>query len=141
MCVKSTVDQTLHAAGLRKIHEMLGGDTELSDAFFTSLSAVAPDLARYIVEFIYGQVFRRPGLTAREQEMITLAVLTAQGGSQAEITLHVKVALATGLSATQIIDVLTHCAPHAGIPRAVQAVNAAREVFVQRGLMPQPSKD
>lgn len=37
-----------------------------------NLSDIAPDLARYIIEFAFGQIYERPGLSLQERELLTL---------------------------------------------------------------------
>ena len=52
-----------------------------------NLSDIAPDLARYIIEFAFGQIYERPGLSLQERELLTLSsLLTAAGTYQRSIT-------------------------------------------------------
>lgn len=45
-----------------------------------NLSDIAPDLARYIIEFAFGQIYERPGLSLQERELLTLSSLLTAGG-------------------------------------------------------------
>ena len=53
-----------------------------------NLSDIAPDLARYIIEFAFGQIYERPGLSLQERELLTLSSLRspAAGTYQRSIT-------------------------------------------------------
>ena len=42
---------------------------------------IAPDFARMIIEFPYGDVYSRPGLTPKERQIATLASLVTQGNA------------------------------------------------------------
>ena len=44
-----------------------------------NLSDIAPDLARYIIEFAFGQIYERPGLSLQERELLTLSSLLTAG--------------------------------------------------------------
>ncbi len=48
-------------------------DGDGGEAVIRSLEGLAPDLGRYIVEFAFGDIYAREGLTLRDRELITLA--------------------------------------------------------------------
>ena len=53
----------------------------------------APQLADYIVEFVFGDVFSRPQLDLKTREMITVSALTALGNAPAQLRAHIEGAL------------------------------------------------
>jgi 4-carboxymuconolactone decarboxylase len=61
-----------------------------------SLAATSPDLARYLVEFPFADIYSRPGLDLKTREMLTVAVLTVLGYPQAELKEHIQGALKVG---------------------------------------------
>jgi len=65
--------------------------------------------------------------------MITLAVLTALTKPN-QLKVHVKGAIANGVSVDEIREILIHSAVYAGIPCGVEAFNAAKEVLDEMGL-------
>lgn len=105
------------------------GDPPTVEGFLATFAAHAPDLGRYIVEFVCGDLMRRPDLTPRDLEVVTLTALAAQGGAEAVLALHVKAALRLGISSREIMAVFIHVAAYAGFPRAVAAVAVANLVF------------
>ena len=60
--------------------------------------------------------------------MITLAMLAGMGREN-EIKVHVRGALANGVSREEIAEVFLHAAVYAGVPAAVSGFRAASETF------------
>lgn len=105
-----------------------------ADPVLSEVAKIAPDLERFAMEFVFGQVLSRPGLDLKQREIATLATLTALGGAEAELRLHVGTALDVGLSKEQIVEVLLQQVVYAGFPRAINALLVAKGVFESRGL-------
>lgn len=63
-------------------------------------------------------------------------MLTALGGCEAQLTVHVGAALNVGLTPEQVVEALLHSAVYCGFPRALNTVAVARRVFDERGLLP-----
>jgi 4-carboxymuconolactone decarboxylase len=101
-----------------------------------SLADIAPELGHQIVAWGYGDVYARPDLEPQERQLVTLGILTALGGSEAQLEVHVGASLNVGLTPQQIIEVFLHSAVYCGFPRALNAVGVARKVFEERGLLP-----
>ena len=64
--------------GLAKLKEV---DGEAGERVMESLKDIAPDLARYIIEFAFGDVYSSPGLDLRSREIATVAALPRNGHS------------------------------------------------------------
>jgi 4-carboxymuconolactone decarboxylase len=103
-----------------------------------SLADIAPELGHQIVAWGYGDVYARPDLEPQQRQLVTLGILTALGGSEAQLEVHVGASLNVGLLPQQIIEVFLHSSVYCGFPRALNAVGVARKVFVERGLLPLP---
>ena len=101
-----------------------------------ALDGVAPDLARYVIEFGFGDVYSRPGLDLRTRELATVAALTALGHAQPQLKVHVNGALNVGCTPAEIIEVVIQMALYAGFPAALNAAASAKQVFAERGLLP-----
>ncbi len=97
-----------------------------------SLKDVAPDMARYIAEFPYGDIYSRPGLDLKTRELVTVASITTLGNAQPELKSHVHGALNVGCTPTEIIEVIIQMAVYAGFPAAINGLNIAKEVFEER---------
>jgi 4-carboxymuconolactone decarboxylase len=90
-----------------------------------------PDLEKLIIEFIYGRLHHRPHLQTVEREIIALAAITALGGCEAALAAHVELAIRSGLTEAQVLEVILHCSAYAGFPRAIAATRIATEVITQ----------
>ena len=86
------------------------------------------DLGRYVVEFAYGDIYSRDGLSLRDRELATVAVLTAQGGREPQLRFHLGAALNVGLSRQEVEEVILQTVPYAGFPTAINALNLLGEV-------------
>ncbi|MEX2100012.1 MAG: carboxymuconolactone decarboxylase family protein [Acidimicrobiia bacterium] len=117
--------------GLEKLAEI---DGEAGQRVMTALQDIAPDLARYIAEFAFGDVYSRPELVPRDRQLVTIGVLSALGGCEAQLRVHVGAALNVGLTPREIVEAVIHVVVYAGFPRALNAINVVREVFEERGV-------
>jgi 4-carboxymuconolactone decarboxylase len=86
-------------------------------------------------EWCWGYAWTRPGLERKTRSMLNLAMLTALG-KPAELKLHVKGALANGVSVDEIKEILLHATVYCGIPAGLDAFKAAHEVLRAEGAIP-----
>ena len=89
---------------------------------------IAPALAEYTDEVLFGDVWKRPGLSPRDRSLITVAALVA-GYRTNEPPFHLKKALDNGVSKEELIELITHLAFYSGWPTANSALPIARRVF------------
>lgn len=101
-----------------------------------SLKDVSPELGHQVVAWAFGEIYARPGLEPRERQLVTLGVLTALGGCEAQLEVHINAALNVGLTPEQITEALLHSVVYCGFPRALNATFTAKKVFAERGLLP-----
>ena len=97
-----------------------------------SLRDIAPDLATYVVEFAFGDIYSRSGLTLQERELITIVSLLTAGGCEPQLEVHINGALNVGILPDKIIEAFLQCIPYTGFPRVLNAVATAKKVFGQR---------
>ena len=96
---------------------------------------VAPDLAGYTDELLFGDVWRRTDLSSRDRSLVTLSALIA-GGKTAQLTGHLNRALDNGVTPMEIGGMITHLAFCTGWANAVSAIDVARPVLEKRGITP-----
>lgn len=94
---------------------------------------VAPALDTYAQKRVYGELWKRPGLSPRDRSMVTIAALIARDQASA-LNEHLNMALDNGVKPAEISETITHLAFYAGWENAVAAVVVAREVFAGRGI-------
>ncbi|ROU13346.1 carboxymuconolactone decarboxylase family protein [Kluyvera ascorbata] len=104
-------------------------DGKGGNAVVDSLKDIAPDFARYLLEFPFGDIYARPGLDLRSREIATVAALTAMGNAAPQLKVHIAAALHVGLTQDEIIEVIMQMAVYAGFPAALNGLFAAKEVF------------
>ncbi len=115
--------------GSRALSEIDGHGGE---AVIDQLADIAPDFARYLVEFPFGDTYSRPGLDLRSREVATIAALAALGNAAPQLKVHIAAGLNVGLSRVEIVEILMQMAVYAGFPAALNGLFAAREVFAAR---------
>jgi 4-carboxymuconolactone decarboxylase len=94
------------------------------------LADFAPALVEYTNNVLFGQVWERPELSARDRSLITVAALVA-GGNTEQLTFHLDYAKRNGLTEQELIEAITHLAFYAGWPKAMSAMTVAKTVFAK----------
>jgi 4-carboxymuconolactone decarboxylase len=97
-----------------------------------AMGDVAPVLAKYTDEVLFGDVWRRPGLSPRDRSLITVASLVALYRTN-ELPVHLKLALENGVTREELVEAITHLAFYAGWPTAATAEAIARRAFAEAG--------
>lgn len=120
------MESTRYERGLARLREV---DGSAGDKVIESLADISPDLGKYIIEFGFGDIYSRPGLTLQQRELATVAALTALGTAQPQLKVHIAAALNVGLSRTEIIETMLQMSLYVGFPAALNGVFAAKEVF------------
>ncbi|GLY80026.1 carboxymuconolactone decarboxylase family protein [Actinoallomurus iriomotensis] len=111
-------------------------DGEAGQKVVDSLADISPELAHQVVAWGFGEIYARPGLAPRDRQLVTLGILTALGGAEPQLEVHINAALNVGLTAQEIVEALLHSAGYCGFPRALNATFVAKKVFAERGLLP-----
>ena len=109
-------------------------DSTAGKNVIASLDAIAPDLGKYIIEFAFGDIYCRTGLSLPEREMITITSLLTAGGCEAQLEVHINGSLNVGISPEKIIETFMQCLPYTGFPKVLNAVNVAKKVFAARNI-------
>ncbi|MEF2145454.1 MAG: carboxymuconolactone decarboxylase family protein [Desulfovibrionaceae bacterium] len=112
--------------GLKMLAEV---DGKAGEEVLAVVQGICPDMVRYLIEFPFGDVYARPGLSLRDREIATLGMLAAKGGCLPQFKVHVRAGLHVGLSQKEILEIIIQTAVYAGFPAALNALFAANEVF------------
>lgn len=107
-------------------------DGHQGEAVIDSLADINPALGHHVAAFAFGDIYDRPHLDARSRQLVTLGALTALGGCEPQLKVHIGAALNVGLTREEITESLLHAAVYCGFPRALNATFVAREVFQER---------
>ncbi|MEU4197979.1 carboxymuconolactone decarboxylase family protein [Kribbella sp. NPDC026611] len=131
--INSQVEQARYQRGLEVLNAVDGGS---APAVMESLADISPALAHHVVAFGFGDIYSRPGLAPKQRQLVTLGILTALGGCEPQLEVHIKTSLNVGLTPTEIVETFVHAAGYAGFPRALNAITVAKKVFAERDLLP-----
>jgi 4-carboxymuconolactone decarboxylase len=112
--------------GWEKLKEI---DGEAGERVIDSLKDIAPEFARYLIEFPFGDIYSRPGLDLKSREIATVAALTALGNAAPQLKVHIQAALNVGCSRREVVETIMQMAVYAGFPAALNGLFAAQEVF------------
>ena len=115
--------------GLAKFVEIYG---DLAKTFLASIEDTAPDLGTYVMEFAFGDIHCRPGLSLPSREIATIAALTAIGTAGPQLHAHIDGALNVGCTEREVVEVIMQMALYAGFPAALNGIQIARQVFQER---------
>ena len=91
---------------------------------------IAPALGDYTDKVLYGDLWKRPGLSPRDRSLITVASLVALYRTN-ELSFHLKRARENGVTKDELIELITHLAFYSGWPTANSAVAIAKKVFAE----------
>lgn len=97
---------------------------------------IAPDFARYLIEFPFGDIHARPQLDLTAREIGVVAALTALGNAAPQLKVHLHGALNVGCSRAEVVEIIMQMAVYAGFPAALNGLFAAKEVFAERDAAP-----
>lgn len=123
---------TRYETGLKKLTEI---DGEAGQRVIDSLQVICPDLAKYIIEFPFGDIYARPQLDLKSREIATVAALTALGNCAPQLNVHIHGALNVGCTPDEVVEVILQMAVYAGFPAALNGMFVAKAVFAERGLI------
>ena len=126
-------NQTIGETRLERGKRMLAAiDGQAGQNVIDALDDIAPDFARYVFEFPFGDIYARPGLGLREREIATVAALTALGNAVPQLKVHIEAGLNVGVSKEEIVETIMQMSVYAGFPAALNGLFAAKEVFAAR---------
>lgn len=115
--------------GWEKLKEI---DGDAGERVIEALKDIAPDFARYIIEFPFGDIYARDVLTLKEREIATVSALAALGNAQPQLKVHIHGALNVGCTRQEVVEIMMQMAVYAGFPAALNGIFAAKEVFAER---------
>ncbi|WP_434763232.1 carboxymuconolactone decarboxylase family protein [Vibrio fortis] len=107
-------------------------DGEAGQNVIESLQDICPDLAKYTIEYPFGDIYARNGLDLKSREIATVAALTALGNCAPQLKVHLNAALNVGCSEEEIKEVVIQMSVYAGFPAALNGMFVFKEVLAER---------
>ena len=122
----TTTPETRAATGLAVQQRIVGSDR------IEQLYATAPADQQHIQRFLsancFGDHIARSGIDLPTRELLTLSMLVALGGCDAQVRAHVAANLNVGNDRPRLIDVVTQLLPFIGYPRTLNGLRAVDEI-------------
>lgn len=99
-------------------------------AWKEQLDAFAPGASDWVVGAVFGGTYQREGLDLRDRQMLTMAALAAMGGTEPQLTGHIRTAVdIAGMSKEQVAECFVHLMPYIGVPRVLAAMRCLTTAF------------
>jgi 4-carboxymuconolactone decarboxylase len=112
--------------GIKNINKLVpNGEVSV----INGLGSIAPDMAGYVLDFIFGDLYAREGIDIKTKQTITITTLAVLGNAKPQLAYHIKAALNLGFQRKEVVDILTHISGYAGFPAALNGIAVAKEVF------------
>ncbi|HEY0253952.1 MAG TPA: carboxymuconolactone decarboxylase family protein [Kofleriaceae bacterium] len=96
----------------------------------TPLVQAAPELEELVNEVLFGRIWSRGKLDLKMRSVAVIAALTATA-QRPQLKNYIANALNVGLTKEEIIEVLIQLVFYTGLPKVVNAIAAAQEVFAE----------
>ena len=95
------------------------------------LKVIAPEFAKLTQDFLFGDIWKRPGLSQRDKSLITVTCLVALNRIE-HVEFHLKKAFDNGLTKEELVAAITHIAFYAGWPTAASGFSHLKKVIDQK---------
>ena len=112
--------------GLKTRREVLGA--KWVDQAMAGVDDFNREFTELLNTYCWNDIWNRPGLSRKYRSVLNLGMLCALG-KEHELKLHIRGALTNGLTKDEIKEVFLQVAIYCGVPAAVVAFRAAKEVF------------
>jgi 4-carboxymuconolactone decarboxylase len=118
-------------AGLKTRREVLG------DAYVDAAVQKATDytwpMQQLVTEYCWNEIWNRPGLDRKQRSTLNLGMIAALGRMH-EFKIHVRGAIANGLTKEEIREIIMQITIYCGVPAGVDCQRVATEAFAEMGI-------
>ena len=94
------------------------------------LKSIAPDFAKLTQDFLFGDIWKRQGLSQRDKSLITVTCLVSLNRIE-QVEFHLRKAFENGLTKDELVAAITHIAFYAGWPTAASGFSHLKKVIEQ----------
>lgn len=99
-------------------------------AWKQQLDQYAPGASDWVVGAVFGGTYQREGLELRDRQMLNMAALAAMGGTEPQLTGHIKTAVdVAGMSKEDVAECFVHLMPYIGVPKTLAAMRCMKTAF------------
>ncbi len=122
---KQVTEETRFDEGLKAQKSIFG---DIIDKMHQNAPENQKHIQNYLSAFCFGDIYTRGGLDLKTRELLTLCILSALGGCEAQVKSHVNGNLSVGNDKNTMLEAITHCLPYMGFPRTLNAIACINEV-------------
>lgn len=108
-----------HDLGKKRLTDILGDKAE---EVINTFESISPDFAKYVVDFGYGDLYAREGMSDKLREFAAVSCLIGQGNTGLPLKSHLKGMLNVGWTKEQIVELLIFLVGYKGFPSSVDAI-------------------
>lgn len=90
---------------------------------------ISPDMAKFVIEFGFSDIFARPALLPKYREISTIAALTALGNTPSQLEFHIRAGLEIGLTEVSIREIMILMSVYCGFPAAINGTLVFKEII------------
>ena len=94
----------------------------------TGYAGFVPTIETFLVEHLFADIFYRDVLTVKDRELLTISMLSAMPGAEAQLTSHMKLSLRVGYSPAQLLEFTRILKDSVSQDSAIRASNVLRSV-------------
>lgn len=102
----------------------------------SGVAEIAPDFARMIIEFAFGDLYSREALDLRSRELIAIAALAASGKAGPQLRMHVESAGSVGITKAEVTEILMQISLYAGLPASLNALADCHDLLTEEDVLP-----
>jgi 4-carboxymuconolactone decarboxylase len=117
----------------RRVREVLSKSASPRSASNSAGFDLVPELEDYALGINFGEIWSREQLNIKTRCAVTIGMLTALG-VEPQIKSYVGYSLNSGWAPEEVAEMFVQCISYLGLPRAVNGLRCAGEVFAERGL-------
>ena len=118
-------------SGAERIALEAAAEAARADTVSSTVAPTAPELAALTNRVLFGDLWQRPDMSARDRSLVTMAALIAIGQPE-QLPFHANRAMDNGLTRAEAAEIPAHLGFYAGWPRAMSAVPVLEKVFASR---------
>ncbi len=95
------------------------------------LKAIAPEFGKLTQDLLFGDIWKRPGLSQRDKSLVTVTCLVALNRIE-QVEIHLQKAFENGITKKELLAAITHIAFYAGWPAAASGFGHLKKVIDQQ---------
>ena len=97
----------------------------------TQLGEFAPEFAHFNDDVLFGENWNNKDIDLKTRSIITVVSLMSQGITDNSLKYHLQNAKNHGVTKTEMVGIITHCAFYMGWPKAWVTFNLAKKVWAE----------